>query len=107
MISIENFHVLSKYFNENFIGDTNLNTRCCITHWSSFHPNLHLLRRTTNNIEGWHRAFNKIFKIKHLNIGLFIDVLKIKDDKIVYKLARFKNCIFDSKEKILKKMCIF
>ncbi|KAG0439740.1 hypothetical protein DMUE_2225 [Dictyocoela muelleri] len=105
------FSTFIDYFEQNFIGNNSTSSpRFEHASWIVFERIENGLPTTTNNLEGWHRGFNNLVKVKKPNLGLFVDSLRIETEKIRNKIARFsigKFYVSLDNNKRREKLCIY
>ncbi|KAG0441252.1 hypothetical protein DMUE_1192 [Dictyocoela muelleri] len=74
------YETIFKYFEHTYfpIISTNENTnRYTPVFWSCYDRIINDIPRSTNAVEGWHRAINNSTTISHPNLARFIIILKI------------------------------
>ncbi|KAG0440073.1 hypothetical protein DMUE_2005 [Dictyocoela muelleri] len=81
------FEGFLNYYERNFIGKDNsfapLFDHC---RWIVFERIKTNLPTTTNSLERWHRELNSIVSIRKLNLGLFIDSMRLETEKYAISL---------------------
>lgn len=59
--------------------------------WSCFDRVINFQPRTTNNVEGWHRAFNQVCLVSHPNIAVVVKTMQDEEELNRIELSQFKS----------------
>ncbi len=80
------------YFKKMFIrGETTENPMYDINFWSCYRRVLKDVPRTTNVLEGWHRALNASFNTAHPNLAALIQVISAEEQSIHFSVTQIKG----------------
>ncbi len=88
---VESLISFISYFRLYYIGCSQRNAVYSQDFWDVSERIVLNIPRTTNTIEGWHRALNVLASVRHPNIGRFIHVLQVETEKTRVHVARTLN----------------
>lgn len=90
------------YFDKNYVGSDSMAARYDIKFWNCYSRVLLNIPRTINCLEAWHRSLNFKCNIAHLNIGKFLEILIMENERVRVSLLQARLSLPTS-GKILKK----
>ncbi len=83
------------YFRKNFVaGEERPEPAFNVSFWSCYDRVISSVQRTTNTLEGWHRALNSSFNRSHPNLAAFVEVLRREEQRMYFNLTQIKNGLF-------------